>query len=320
LSQRIVITVYHSIEEFSEPDPMITMGVFDGVHTGHRFMLQVLQEKAKENGWTPLVITFWPHPRIVLNGSSEKLKYLTTLHEKLQLMEKQGIEHVLVLPFDETVRNLTACDFVINLLAGRLKAKGLLMGFNHHFGKNRKGDYETIRKCTRNLNFHVERLEAVKKGEHQVSSTMIRDLLWSGEIEQAEKLLGYRYFITGMIVSGNKLGRNLGFPTANVQPFDEHKLLPRDGVYVAKAIISGRPFYGMLNVGIRPTLKDTLVKKTVEIHLFDFHGDIYGQDVRVSFLKRIRDELTFENIDVLRNQLKKDRAISLQWLNDRNLY
>jgi riboflavin kinase / FMN adenylyltransferase len=318
--QEMVMHIYHSPEEFTCSDPYITVGVFDGMHLGHQYLINVLINKAKENGWTPVILTFWPHPRLVLNGDRERLRYLTTLNEKLHLMESHGIEHVLVLPFDEELRDLTACTFVNEVLIYRLHARGLLMGFNHKFGKNREGDYGRIKSCTEDSGLLVEQIDAVSKGKDQVSSTLIRDLLWSGDVSHAADLLGYLFFVSGIIVSGNKVGRNLGYPTANVQPLDEHKLLPQDGVYIAKATLSGNTFFGMVNIGVRPTMNESRTRKTIEIHLFNFHGDIYGQDVRLYFLKRTRDEIKFENIEKLREQLKKDHAFSLQWLKDQKMY
>lgn len=320
LKRQSVIRIYHSLEECTIQDPYVTIGVFDGVHKGHQYLFRHLNQKADEKGLNPLVVTFWPHPRLILNGDAEKLRYLTTLREKAFLMEKHGIEHVLVFSFDERIRNLTACEFVEDILMDKIGAKGLLMGFNHRFGKNREGDFEHIQACVQTKDFVVDRVEAVSSGGHKISSTIIRDLLWGGDVSLAAELLGYHFFVTGMIVSGNKLGRNLGYPTANVQPFDKHKLLPRDGVYIARAEFSGKQFFGMVNIGIRPTFKSSVPKKTVEIHLFDFHGDIYGQDVRIFFLKRLRDEMAFSGPDGLQQQLKKDHHTSIKWLRENKLY
>lgn len=314
------MNVYHNLEECRLRDTYLTIGVFDGVHKGHRYLFRELLETASGKNLTPLVMTFWPHPRLILNGSSEKLKYLTTLSEKIYLMESVGITNLLVLPFDERIHNMSACDFVKEILIRQLGAKGLLMGYDHRFGKNREGDYEHISACIKDMDFQVDRMDALVVDGSKISSTRIRDLLWEGKAEDAAGLLGYPFMVNGVIVGGEKLGRSLGFPTANIQLMDEHKLLPRDGVYITRIKISGKIYYGMLNIGIRPTVAEAVPKKTIEVHLFGFHGDIYGQDVQINFLKRLRNELKFPAIEALRKQLVKDREHALRWLKDQNLY
>ncbi|HHJ11317.1 MAG TPA: bifunctional riboflavin kinase/FAD synthetase [Bacteroidetes bacterium] len=309
--------VYYSLEEFKINKPVVGIGIFDGVHVGHRYLFDRMKEIGVNSGGETVILTFWPHPRLVLNHQTEKLKYLSTLKGKQELLEACGIDHMIILPFSEEIRNMSAWEFVENILVGSLHIHTLVMGFNHVFGKDRKGNYEKMREYAEKAGFDVVRVEAMKVDGKEVSSTLIREVLWSGDVCHAEKLLGYPYFIFGRIVGGKRIGRSLGFPTANICPDDEHKLIPGDGVYAVQVFLSGRSFGGMLNIGIRPTVNHGVPDKTIEVHIFDFHGDIYGQDVTVTFVDRIRDEKKFEGVEELARQLEKDKQIAMKLLRDK---
>ena len=309
--------VYYSLEQLEIKNPVVSIGVFDGVHTGHRYLFDRMKEKAARIGGETVILTFWPHPRIVLNHQPEKLKYLSTLKGKQELLEACGINHLIILSFTKEIRNMQACEFVEKIIVEKLHTHTLVMGFDHVFGKDREGNFEKIRECGEKLGFEVIRVDAKKVDGREVSSTLIRDMLWAGDVRQAEKLLGYPYFIFGMIVGGKRIGRSLGFPTANIRPDDEHKLIPGDGVYAVEVFLSGRDYGGMLNIGVRPTLNHDMPEKTIEVHIFDFHGDVYGQDVTVTFVDRIRDERKFDNVEDLARQLEKDKQTALKLLREK---
>ncbi len=309
--------VYHSLEEIHIRKPVVSIGVFDGVHVGHRYLFDRMREEARRRDGETLVITFWPHPRIVLNHHPEKIRYLSTLQGKEELLEECGIDHLVVLEFTEEIRNLDARAFVEKVLVEKIGVDTLVMGFDHVFGRDRQGDYEHVSLLGKEMGFRVVRVEAMKVDGKTVSSSLIRDILWQGDVAGAVKYLGYHYFILGRIVGGKRIGRSMGFPTANIRPDDEHKLIPADGVYAVKVLISGKEFGGMLNIGIRPTVNNGFPEKTIEVHVFDFHGDIYGQDVVVTFIDRIRDEKKFDNIEELALRLEEDKKKALELLKER---
>ena len=303
--------VHTSLQNIQFKSPVITIGIFDGVHSGHREIINEVKNIANEEETESVLITFWPHPKMVLNNSGIDLKFLTTLEEKEVLLRKCNIDHLVVLPFNLELSQQSACEFIEKTLVNRLNVKYLIVGFNHQFGKDRKGNYETIKACAEKFNFNTLQLLPKLIDGEKVSSTLIREALWSGQIKRANRFLGYEYFVNGTIVGGKRIGRQIGFPTANIIPKESHKLIPMDGVYAVRLMISNLCYNGMLNIGIRPTLNSEKVSKTIEVNIFDFSQDIYGQDVTLIFIDRIRDEIKFENIDFLVNQLKKDRKSAL---------
>jgi riboflavin kinase/FMN adenylyltransferase len=310
------MVVYHSLEEIRVRKPVVSIGVFDGVHVGHRYLFDRMKEEARRAGGETLVITFWPHPRIVLNHQPAKLKYLSTIQGKQELLEECGIDHLLILEFTADIQKMDARTFVEQLLVEKIGVEVLVMGFDHVFGHDRQGDFERVSAMGRELGFRVVKVKARKIDGQTVSSTLIRDMLWQGDVAGAERFLGYHYFIIGRIVGGKRIGRSMGFPTANIRPDDEHKLIPADGVYAVKVLLSGKDYGGMLNIGIRPTVNNGFPEKTIEVHIFDFHGDIYGQDVKITFIERIREEKKFERIEELAAQLEEDKKKTMAILGD----
>lgn len=308
---KIKVKVHTDLQNIQFKNPVITIGIFDGVHTGHREIINEVKNIANEEGTESVLITFWPHPKMVLNNSGIDLKFLTTLEEKEVLLRKCNIDHLVVLPFNLELSQQSACEFIQKTLVNRLHVKNLIVGFNHQFGKDRKGNYETIKACAEKFNFNTLQLLPKLIDGEKVSSTLIREALWSGQIKRANRLLGYEYFVNGTIVGGKRIGRQIGFPTANIIPKESHKLIPMDGVYAIRLMISNVSYNGMLNIGIRPTLNSERVSKTIEVNIFDFSQDIYGQNVTLIFIDRIRDEIRFENIESLVNQLKKDQKSAL---------
>lgn len=299
--------VYHDIEDFSAPDPIVTMGMFDGVHLGHKMILDRLRKLSDEKKGESVVITFWPHPRLVLGTGNGSLRYLSTLDEKLLLLEKAGIQHTIILPFTPEFSKKTACEFIEEILVGKIGMKYLIAGFDHHFGRDRKGSLEDLNTCAVNFNFQVEKMDALYIDHQVVSSTLIRDIIETGDIPTANRYLGYEYFILGKVINGNRIGRSIGFPTANIELTDGHKLRPGIGVYAVEVIYDHHVFQGMLNIGIRPTIEEATKVKSIEVHIFDFDKDIYGQEVSVVFKQKIREEKKFDYVADLQKQLEIDR-------------
>lgn len=302
--------LYKDLETLSIPNAVVTVGVFDGVHCGHDDILSRVLAVAGEKEGESVVVTFWPHPRLFLTPEGAGLKYLSTLREKRELFEKKGVDHFVIVPFTRELSNYSSEKFIKEILVGKIKAKYLIVGFNHHFGKNREGSFETLQSLAGKYNLEVERVAARVMDQDTVSSTRIREALNEGNIFLANRLLGYQYSINGTIIGGKKIGRSLGFPTANILPKERYKLIPRDGVYAVYVTLGSETLGGMLNIGLRPTLNNGENGKTIEVHIFDFKHQIYGKDVQVRFVGRIRDEVKFSSVEQLVEQLKKDKIMA----------
>lgn len=313
-----LVKIWKEIDRIHVTNPVVTIGIFDGVHQGHHFLLNHLSQTAKEVSGETVVVTLWPHPRLVLNKDSENLRYLSSLEEKTLLMEKAGIDHFIILPFNIEFAELESCIFVKEYLVEKIGIKQLIVGYNHKFGKNREGDYENLKQCAQIYNFGIERLDSKNINEVKISSSLIRELLNSGNLSLANEYLGYDYFLRGKVVGGNRIGRKIGFPTANILSDDPHKLIPRDGVYAVHLELNGELHPGMLNIGFRPTIESGMNIKTVEVNLFDFKEDIYDQNVYLHFRKRIRDEKKFTGIEQLREQLVIDREVARELLGEKD--
>jgi len=287
--------------------PVATIGIFDGVHLGHRFILDHLKEQARSHGGTSVVLTLWPHPRIVLNRDLQTFKLLHTREEKIREFERSGIDELVFIPFNKEIASLTACDFVQKYLVDKLSIELLLLGYDNRFGRDRKGDPEGLSCCAKQNNFQIKKLPEFDSELGRVNSTAIRDSIVTGNLEQAGKMLGYHYYLSGTIVEGNHIGRKMGFPTANVHPLDPYKLIPMNGVYAIRTELRGKTYSGMLNIGFRPTIDSSSAVKTIEAHLFDVSGDFYDELVVIHFVKRVRDEMKFSGLDALKQQLSKDK-------------
>lgn len=295
-------------DSLSLKHPVVTIGMFDGVHRGHQFILEHLKAQAKVHGGESVVLTLWPHPRIVLNQELHNFKLLHTLQEKIREMGRHGIDHLVVVPFDREIASLTACDFVQKYLVGSLGVEVLLVGYDNRFGKDRKGDPEGLRMCAEKNSYRIEKLPEYHSEQGSVSSTAIREKILDGNMESAEKMLGYHYYLSGFIVEGNHIGRQMGFPTANIHPHDPNKLIPMNGVYAIRAELRGEIHNGMLNIGFRPTIDSAMAVKTIEAHLFGVTGDFYDEEVVIHFVNRVRDEMKFSGLEALKQQLHKDKA------------
>lgn len=302
--------IWKELDGFFVPNPVVTIGIFDGVHMGHGFLIDQLIQTASEISGETVVVTLWPHPRLVLNKDNDNLKYLSSLEEKIMLMERSGVDHFVIIPFDPEFSELEFCLFIKEYLVDKIGVKQLLIGYNHKFGKNREGDFENLKHCAGLYNFDIRQLDSKNVNGVKISSSLIRELLNSGNLDLANEYLGYDYFLYGKVVGGNRIGRKIGFPTANVLPDDPHKLIPRDGVYAVHLELNGKMYPGMLNVGFRPTIESGMIIKTIEVNLFDFQENIYDHKVFIHFRKRIRDEKKFAGVEQLREQLVIDREIA----------
>ena len=304
--------IVHSIKSFSvTTQTVVTIGTFDGVHIGHQKILEQITKSAHNLNCESLVLTFFPHPRMVLQQGTE-MKQLNTLDEKITLLGNLGIDNLVVHPFDKDFSRLTAEEFVKEVLVDVFKIKKIIIGHDHRFGRNRTANIDDLITFGETYGFEVEQISAKEIDAVSISSTKIRNALIEGNIELATTYLGYNYSLTGVVSKGKQLGRTIGFPTANIHIEESYKLIPLSGVYIAKSIIDGKTLYGMMNIGTRPTVDGTF--QTIEIHFFDFNQDLYNQKITVSLLKRMRNEQKFESVDVLRNQLNVDMSIAKDYI------
>ncbi len=289
-------------------ETVITIGTFDGVHLGHRKILERLINSAKNTGLKSTVLTFFPHPRMVLQKDTD-IKLLNTIEEKAQIMEGLGLDYLIIHPFTKAFSRLTATEFVRDILVNNLKAKKIIIGYDHRFGRNRNANIQDLMAFGNTLDFEVEEIPAQEIDDVSVSSTKIRNALREGDVATANSYLSYAYMLTGTVKKGKGLGKGFGFPTANLHIAETYKLIPKNGVYVAKSMLHGKEYYGMMNIGFNPTVSGT--EKSIEINFFEFDGNLYDQKIQVKILHRIRDEHKFNSVEELREQLKKDRNFSL---------
>ncbi|MEQ8924724.1 MAG: bifunctional riboflavin kinase/FAD synthetase [Fulvivirga sp.] len=309
------MNIYHKLEDFKPLDyAVVTSGTFDGVHIGHQKILARVNEIARKNNGESVLITFWPHPRLVLYPDDSTLKLLNTFEEKAELLREQGIDHLLRIPFTKEFSKLSSEEFIQKVLVDTIATKKLVIGYDHRFGNNREGRFEQLKANSSRYGFDVEEISKQEVDHIGVSSTKIRQSLFNGEVHIARDLLGSDYSITGRVVKGEKIGRIIGFPTANLEIDSKHKLIPADGSYAVIVNIDHSQHKGMMNIGYRPTVNGKT--KTIEVHIFDFDKDIYGESLKVSFKKMIREEKKFEDIESLKFQLELDKKIALTILND----
>lgn len=305
--------VHYGVENIEIKCPVVTIGSFDGVHLGHACVIQHLKEKAANIDGESVIISFEPHPREVLYPREKKIGILTTLEEKVTILEKYGVDHLIILKFTLEFAQQSYTDFVKKILIDKLKIKGLVVGYDHRFGKDRAGNFENLQELANKYGFFLEKEVVFEEDDVNVSSTKIRNALTVGDITTVNRFLGYLYSITGKVVYGHHLGHKIGFPTANIQVSDERKLLPAIGVYAVKVIIGQEIFNGMLNIGIRPTVSND-GQVSCEVYIFDFSQNLYGKTITINFINRIRGERKFNDIEELRAQLQKDQEKILKLL------
>lgn len=283
--------------------------MFDGVHLGHKCIIDELKKVGSAHHLETAVLTFWPHPRFVFNPN-EDLKLLNTLDEKTLLMEKYGINNLFLKEFDDEFRNLTGEEFVRQILIEKLNVKYLIIGYDHSFGKNKSGNFELLQKLSKELDFEVEQMEAINIHENNISSTKIRNALLAGNILEANEMLGYSYSVSGTVVHGKKLGRTIGYPTANIET-ENIKLLPKKGAYIVEVLVNSQQYKGMLSVGTNPTVNGE--KLTVEVYILDFEGHIYDEKITVKFRDFLHEEIKFEGLEKLIERLDEDKILTMNY-------
>lgn len=304
--------IFNSINDFScSKKTVLTLGTFDGVHIGHRKILERITQNTERGNYESLVLTFFPHPRMVLQEHSD-VKLLNTISEKIDLLEKTSIENLVIHPFDESFSKLTAQEFVKNVLVDRFQIKKIIIGYDHRFGQNRTANIDDLITFGKQYDFEVEQISVQEIKDVSISSTKIRNALLEGNIALANEFLGYNYFLSGTILKGKQLGRTIGFPTANLKIDEDYKLIPKNGAYIVKSIINQKIVFGMMNIGYNPTFEADIL--SIEIHYFDFEADLYDHKISVSILNYLRPEQKFDSVDLLKTQLKKDKANSLDYI------
>ena len=312
------MNIYTQLNDFKVKRPVVTIGTFDGVHLGHRKVIERLQDFARHHKGESVIFTFHTHPRLVTSPDETNLRLLTTLKEKIELLEKLGIDHLIVYPFDKTFSELTYQEFVEQILVKQIKTHCLVVGYDHKFGKNREGGFEYLEHCARKFGFKIEKLDVLLVEQENVSSTKIRNALQIGDIVKANEFLGYPFTLHGKVINGMQVGRKLGFPTANIESSDKFKIIPGYGVYAVTAQIGNEIHKGMLNIGSRPTFNNNADNRSIEVNIFDFETDIYGSEITLRFAGKIRDEQKFASVDDLVDQLKKDKISARKILADFN--
>ncbi|WP_296144187.1 bifunctional riboflavin kinase/FAD synthetase [uncultured Flavobacterium sp.] len=306
--------IFNTIQEFQSKNQTIaTLGTFDGVHLGHGKIIERLTQSASDENCESLVLTFFPHPRMVLQNDGT-IKLLNTIEERAVLLEKAGLDNLIVHPFDQKFSQMEAEEFVKTILVDQFHIKKIIIGHDHRFGRNRSADINDLIAFGKIYNFEVEQISAEEIDEVSISSTKIRNALDTGNIGLANEYLGYNYFLTGKIIQGRQLGRTINFPTANIKIEEDYKLIPQNGVYIARSFIDGNLVYGMMNVGTNPTVDGK--KQSIEVHYLDFEGDLYDKTIAVELLHRIRSEEKFPSFDALRQQIEKDRITAKEFIKD----
>ena len=298
-----IYTDINSLPQFA--NAVITTGSFDGVHSGHVQIIEQLIKEAKAVNGTPVIITFYPHPKQIVQIPGKPLSVLNTPAEKYDLLQSKGIENIVVVPFDKAFSELTADEYIRKFIMEKFHPAAVVVGYDHRFGNNREGNFELLETAGAENNFDVHEIPEHVVQHATISSTGIRKALLAGDIEKAESFLGYPYFFSGLVIEGNKLGRTIGYPTANLQIKDEHKLIPANGVYAVDVRLGNRQLKGMMNIGVRPTVGGT--HRLIEVNIFDFDEDIYGQMLKVTLKKHLRNEIKFAGLEELKAQLGKDK-------------
>ncbi len=306
--------VYYDMENIArDQNAILTVGSFDGVHLGHRYVLQELQARAKARSSSSTLVTFKPHPKFVLPRSRDNaFKVLTTMEERAEILAELGLDRLAVVPFTPEFANTPAEAFIENILFEKIGFSEIIVGFDHAFGRNREGNIETFRRLGKKLSFEVRELRELRKDERQLSSTSIRALLREGRVAEARSALGRNYALSGMVVRGDGRGKSLNFPTANLAPLSEKKLVPGRGVYAVLVFLGESRYAGMMNIGVRPTFRCS--GQTIEVHIFNFDRNIYDEKVKVEFVSKIRDEQKFSGAAELVSQLNRDKAKSIEIL------
>ena len=304
--------IFHSINDFkSTKSTIVTIGTFDGVHIGHQKIIEKLIQNASDNNYESLILTFFPHPRMVLQEGSD-IKLLNTIEERCDLLEKTGLNNLIIHPFDKEFSRLTAEEFVKTILVDIFNIQKIIIGHDHRFGRNRTADISDLELFGKQFGFEVEQISAQEIDAVSISSTKIRNAIIDGNMAVANEYLGYNYVLTGIVIQGKQLGRTIGFPTANLKIEEDYKLIPKNGVYIVKSTINQKTVFGIMNIGINPTVNGD--KLSIEVHFIDLDGDLYNSNITISVLDRIRDEQKFDSIELLKQQIQRDKDSAINFI------
>lgn len=306
------LKIIRDLTDYQSRIPLaLSLGMFDGVHLGHLSIINKLNEIAEKEHLESAILSFWPHPRKFLNPDDD-VKMLNTLEEKLELLEKSGIKNIFLKTFDEEFRNLTGTEFCEKILVNKLNVKHVIIGYDHTFGKNKSGNFELLKSLSNELGFQVNQLEAIQKNDLNISSTKIRIALSEGRINDANQMLGYNYPLTGKVIHGKKLGRTIGYPTANIE-VPINKLLPKRGAYIVEVWIDNQFYKGMLSIGTNPTIDDKNQSLHTEVYILDFDQDIYDKEITIKFRDYLHDEIKFEGLEKLIERLDEDKRLTAEF-------
>jgi len=307
------MNIYYGYENLELINSVVTVGSFDGLHRGHRYVIEILKKRARELKCESVVVTFNPHPKKVVGADGERLQLLTSNEEKILLFRELNIDHLLFLNFNRALSKMNANEFIEKILAAKICTRHLLVGFNHHLGRM-QCSFDEIKNIADGFGISSEILDQIKSGNMAISSSEIRKALLEGRLEEANNLLGYNYFMYGTIIGGRKIGRKLGFPTANIKPDNTDKLIPKDGVYAVEIILDERKYPGVMSIGSNPTVNRGKGMRSIEVNILNFSGEIYGEKIRVIFRYRLRDEMNFSSLDELSRQIEADRNEAIRLL------
>lgn len=304
--------VFNTIKAFpTSKKTIVTIGTFDGVHLGHQKIIEKLIQETKNADCESLILTFFPHPRMVLNETST-INLLNTLNEKSCLLEKMGLDNLVIHPFDRDFSNLSAEEFVKTILVDSFNIQKIIIGYDHRFGKNRAANINDLIEFGGKYGFEVEQISAQEVDSVSVSSTKIRNAIVNGAITLANEFLGYQYVLSGKIIKGKQLGRSIGFPTANLKIEENYKLIPKNGVYIVKSQLQGKTVFGIMNIGINPTVNGENL--SIEVHFLDFDSNLYNKEISISVIERIREEQKFNSIELLKAQIQKDKNWAISFI------
>jgi len=306
------LKIYNHFSEFKKLNNAVaTIGTFDGVHFGHQKIIKRLCELAKSTGGESVILTFFPHPRLIIDPENQDLKMINTINEKAKILDSLGVDHLIITPFTRDFSNLTPAEYIQNILVDTIGIKHLIVGYDHRFGKDRKGGLQDLEAFSKNFNYKIEQIPEQDINDVAVSSTKIRTALLDGDVALAANYLGYNFSIYGRVIKGDKIGRTIGFPTANIFVEETYKLIPSDGIYAVTVELNNQVFKGMAYIGQRPTING--MTRNIEVNIFDFNQEIYGQDIKMTFLEFLRHDVKFTGLEALKVQLQKDKEATLEY-------
>ena len=304
--------IYNHFSEFKKLNNAVaTIGTFDGVHFGHQKIIKRLCELAKSTGGESVILTFFPHPRLIIDPENQDLKMINTINEKAKILDSLGVDHLIITPFTRDFSNLTPAEYIQNILVDTIGIKHLIVGYDHRFGKDRKGGLQDLEAFSKNFNYKIEQIPEQDINDVAVSSTKIRTALLDGDVALAANYLGYNFSIYGRVIKGDKIGRTIGFPTANIFVEETYKLIPSDGIYAVTVELNNQVFKGMAYIGQRPTING--MTRNIEVNIFNFNQEIYGQDIKMTFLEFLRHDVKFTGLEALKVQLQKDKEATLEY-------